>query len=295
MNSETSAFSKATQDWIARGRYVTLGGRKIFVFEQGAGPVLLLLHGFPTSCFDWRGVSDRLRDRFRCVAFDFPGYGLSDKPEAYSYSLFQQADTVEELARELGIREAHVVSHDMGTSVHCELLARASGGTLGFRIAKSTITNGSMLQWLAKITPFQVMLASNETLPRAMELCAAGLPGHVPALRALMKHPDAWTAEDATVIEEMMAYQEGHRRLPAIAGYMRERYVHRDRWIGALGQSQESLQFVWATEDPIATAEMGRELHRLFPKARFTELPGLGHFLIAEDPERVARGIESFA
>ncbi len=59
-------------------------------------PTLLLLHGFPTSCYDWRGVIERLSGA-SAIAPDLLGFGLSDKPVAYSYSLFQQADTIEAL------------------------------------------------------------------------------------------------------------------------------------------------------------------------------------------------------
>ncbi len=75
---------------------------------------------------------------------------------------------------------------------------------------------------------------------------------------------------------------------------MRERYVHRDRWIGALTSCEGRMQFVWADGDPIANLEMGRELHRLCPRARYTELHNLGHFLLMEDPSAVAAEIARF-
>jgi pimeloyl-ACP methyl ester carboxylesterase len=267
----------------------------VFVVERGAGPALLLLHGFPTSCYDWRGVVDLLAPAHRCVAFDFIGFGLSDKPVAFSYSLFQQADMVEALSARLGVERAHVVSHDMGTSVHSELLARQNEGALGFEIASSTFLNGSMLQWLATITPFQELLASNKTLPQVIELCNSGLDAYVPGLKNIMKRPEVVSDEDATVMLELLRYHDGNRRLPAIGGYMRERYVNQERWLGALGATKAPLQFVWADGDPIANVAMGRELHKLYPKARYMELSGLGHFLLMEDPAAVAREVQAFA
>src|SRR5262245_42839465 len=117
-------FSTATQSWAASGRLVEVGGHRLFVVEQGRGPVLLLVHGFPTSSYDYRPLMAALSTHFRCIAFDFPGYGLSHKPVAYSYSLFQQADALEALLDALEVTSAGVVCHDMGTSVVCELLAR---------------------------------------------------------------------------------------------------------------------------------------------------------------------------
>lgn len=287
-------LSAPTQAWLASGRHVEAGGHRLFVYEQGTGPAILLLHGFPTSCYDWRAVIERLAPAHCCIAFDYPGYGLSDKPEAYSYSLFQQADAVEALARELGLGSVHVVSHDVGTSVHCELLARHNAGELAFDVLSSTFLNGSMLQWLATITPFQQLLSANATLQQAIDLCEGDMKAFVPGLKGIMKRPECVSEDDATVIYELLRYDDGNKRLPAIAGYMRERYVNQKRWIGALSATKPPLQLVWADGDPVANIEMGRELHRMLPDARYTELKGIGHFVPMEDPDGVAGAIASF-
>ena len=286
-------FSAAARRWMAEGRHIEVGGQRIFVYERGSGPTVLLLHGFPTSCYDWRGVIDILRSSYRCVAFDFPGYGLSDKPAAYSYSLFQQTDVVEGVARALAIAGAHVVSHDVGQTVHAELLARQQEGHLAFRVLSSTLLNGSTLQDKATITPIQRMLGSNETLPQAIAICENLSVNYVQSLKAIMRRPQVVSDEDAAVMEELLLYQEGNRRLPALAGYMRERYLHRERWLGAF-KAAAPIQVVWADGDPIANVEMGRALSAELPQARYTELPSLGHFLLIEDPEAVAKLVLDF-
>jgi pimeloyl-ACP methyl ester carboxylesterase len=280
-------FSEPTRRWLDSGRYLAIEGKQVFAFDRGEGPAVLLLHGFPTSAYDWRGVIESLGNQYRCVALDFPGYGLSDKPAAYSYSLFQQTDVVEGLAKALGIAEAHVVSHDVGTSVHTELLAREQKGRLGFRIVSSTFLNGSMLQEMATITPFQKLLASNETLPQAMAISDNMGVNYIDGLKSVMKRFECLTQEDIAVMNDLIAYQEGNRRLPALSLYMRERYIHRERWIGALKEASP-VQFVWADGDPVANVEMGRALAKEVPQAKYTELAGLGHFLLMEDPLAVA-------
>ncbi len=295
-------FCEASRAWLAEGRHESVAGHRMFVHERGPAaaeraanesPTLLLLHGFPTSCYDWRGIVERLFERVRAIAPDFLGFGLSDKPAAYSYSLFQQADTIEELLATLDVRAAHVVSHDLGTSVHSELLARQAEGRLKFELQTSTFLNGSMLQWLATITPFQEQLAANATLPQVIEICRTSFSDrYVPGLQRLMRRPEAVSAVDAQVMYELLRYQDGHLRLPALAGYMRERYVHADRWLGAIETARSPVQFVWADGDPIAHVEMGRELARRCPRARYHELAGLGHFLPIEDPLAVAERIE---
>lgn len=285
------SFSIYTRAWLESGRHNDVGGMRVFTCEKGSDSdarAILFLHGFPTSCYDWQSVIGMLAPRFRCVSFDFIGFGLSDKPEAWSYSLFQQADIAQGVAVAAGIREAHVVSHDMGTSVHAELLAREQEGRLPLRVLSSTFLNGSMLQAMATITPIQKLLGSNETLPQAIEICNNMGANYVEGLKALMRKPECISHIDAQIMTEVMAYGGGNRRIPAASIYMRERYLHKDRWIGALKASAHPTQFVWADSDPVANVEMGRALRDLVPRAGYHELRGLGHFLLMEDAGTVA-------
>jgi pimeloyl-ACP methyl ester carboxylesterase len=168
---------------------------RVFVYEKGSGPAVFFIHGFPTSCYDWREIIDILSKSYRCVAYDLIGFGLSDKPEGWSYSLFQQADVAQSLVAELGIGETHVVCHDVGTSLHTELLAREQTGRLPFRVLSSTFLNGSILREMATLTPFQKLLGNNETLPQAIELCNGMGANYVEGLKGLMMRPECISEE----------------------------------------------------------------------------------------------------
>src|SRR6478736_2025456 len=143
---QLSQLPVGLREWRDRGRSVQALGMNVFVVhanpEAKATP-LLLLHGFPTSSYDFRAVIDELsRDR-PVITLDFPGAGFSDKPAGYSYSLIEQADVVEVVCAGLGLARAHVFAHDVGTSVATELLARRQAGLLGFGISSVTLMNGS--------------------------------------------------------------------------------------------------------------------------------------------------------
>src|SRR5580765_867789 len=95
-------LTERVRAWQARGESVEFRGYPIHVFRQeGEGPLLLLLHGFPSSSYDWRLLLDELPDH-NVLAFDFLGFGLSAKPPSHDYSLFWQADLAEELVRRYG-------------------------------------------------------------------------------------------------------------------------------------------------------------------------------------------------
>ena len=88
---------------------------------------LLVLHGFPTSSFDYAAVLDRLRAGRRVVLFDMVGYGLSAKPDR-AYSIALQADVAAAYVAALGIDRLALLTHDMGDTVGGELLARRCRG-----------------------------------------------------------------------------------------------------------------------------------------------------------------------
>ena len=75
-----SSFSAATTAWQNSGSFVQIGEHRVFVHRRGIGASILFIHGFPTSCFDWRATMSNLENHFDCIAFDQIGYGLSDKP-----------------------------------------------------------------------------------------------------------------------------------------------------------------------------------------------------------------------
>ena len=287
--------SRSAQQWLRSGRHVELGGRSIFVRECGDGPYLLLIHGFPTSCDDWKATVDLLSARFRCISFDFLGFGLSDKPEAYSYSLFQQTDLIEALAAELGVGEAHVLSHDMGTSAHTELLSREQEGRSRLTVLTSTFLSGSLLKDKATLVGFQRMLEDPQRLPEAVEFCRTMVPSYVPGLKQLMARPGVIDDEEAQVMTDLLLYQEGNLRLPNVYAYVRERYLHKERWMGALELARSPLQLVWGAEDPIANLAMGHALRDRLPRAHYTELPGVGHFVPLEAPRAVAEALLEIA
>src|SRR5437588_6787948 len=115
-----------TAAWRQSGSFAEITGRRIFVREQpGASdqPPVVFLHGYPSSSYDWRDAFRFLPGR-RLLVFDFLGFGLSAKPRELVYSLRIQADLVEALAHRYAGEPVVMVSHDMGSSVASEILAR---------------------------------------------------------------------------------------------------------------------------------------------------------------------------
>ena len=276
--------------WRDAGGRIELGSHRFFVREQtGARPGVLLLHGYPSSSYDWREVIALLPHR-RLTALDFLGFGLSDKPRRHTYSLAGQADAVEALADRYRGEPVVLVAHDMATSVVTELLARDLEGRLSFQIGAVLLVNGSMVIEKASLTVGQKVLRG------PLGPVAASLSNERSFRRALGhlfsdEHP--LTDTEAESQWALLANRGGHRILDRLAFYQYERSTHAARWHGALRDWAGRLELAWAAHDPVCTEAVLEAVISLRPHAPVTRLPELGHYPHLEDPATMARLIDA--
>ncbi len=235
-------------EWRDLGRMVRIGQRDIFVTETGHGELpIVLIHGFPGSSFDWASLIPLLPGRV--IAFDLPGYGLSDKSAEASYSLFDQTDLVVSLLAELDVQRCVIVAHDMGDTVTAELASRANAGVLDFTIDQIVLTNGSIFIDLAQLTRGQRL-----TLRLPNRVIPFSLPGAI-LRRSLKESFTASAPPPSGAIEHLTAminHGRGGRLIPVLIRYIEERRVHQDRWTSGLVDFAGPLTLIWGEEDPIA-------------------------------------------
>ena len=86
-------------------RFLELDGGRIHYIDEGTGETLLLLHGNPSWCFLYRKIIAALKGDFRCVALDFPGYGMSDAPAGYGFTPKEHSDVLEHFVDCLGLKD----------------------------------------------------------------------------------------------------------------------------------------------------------------------------------------------
>lgn len=126
-----------------RHRRLDLGGIEIFYREAGPAdaPVLLLPHGYPCSSFEFRRYMPALADRWRCLAPDFPGAGLSATPGGHDYSFDGQADFLDRFLASLGITRFAIYLHDFGSQIGLRLAIRDPS-----RVAALIVQNGDIYE-----------------------------------------------------------------------------------------------------------------------------------------------------
>ncbi|TPG33735.1 alpha/beta fold hydrolase [Mycolicibacterium hodleri] len=273
---------QSVQHWLDGGHFVETPVGSVFVRSSaGTGPTVLLLHGYPSSSYDYRNVVARLGDR-AWVTMDFLGFGLSDKPRPHRYSLLEQADLVESVVAAEVSGPVVLVAHDMGTSVATELLARDIDGSLGFDLQAAVLTNGSVILERASLRPIQKVLRG------PLGPIAARLVNRRMFIRGFGKlfgseHP--LSAEEADAQWALLSHHDGHRIAHLLIYYLHERVRYATRWHGAVRDWPKSLGFLWALADPVATVNVLAGLRELRPSADVAELDGVGHYPQVEVPD----------
>jgi pimeloyl-ACP methyl ester carboxylesterase len=282
---------------LARGETRRVLDHDVFVVDvpplgdAATDDAVLVLHGFPTSSFEWRQSVDTLRAYGRVVLFDMLGYGFSDKPDV-EYRLALQADITEAIARSLGLERVALVTHDMGDSVGGEVLARALDGTLSFEVTRRVLTNGSIYIDMAQLTDGQKILSAlpDESLPEGSGVDVDAMAG---ALRATFAANNDVPDDELRSMAELVVRADGNRRLPRLIRYIHERRVHERRWTGAIESHPAPLTIIWGDLDPIAVYPMVEQLHAVRPDATVHRLEGVGHYPMVETPDRFNAAVAS--
>jgi pimeloyl-ACP methyl ester carboxylesterase len=275
--------------WEDGGQQFMWQDHRLFARIGGEGPPLLLVHGFPTSSWDWARLWPLLLSRHRLFALDALGFGRSDKPRGFAYSVRAAADQWQAFARAQGIAAAHVVAHDYGDSVAQELLARQLDGALPFRIESIVFLNGGLFPEAHRALPLQRWLAG-PLGPLLARL--TGYARFAAAMRRICRQP----LEEVELREHwrLLRLEDGHLVLPALLGYLRERREQRERWVHAMQAADVPLRLVVGLADPVAGAAIARRYRELLPVADVVELGEVGHYPQLEDAGAVRRAIEEF-
>ncbi|KAI4874941.1 hypothetical protein NFI96_029370 [Prochilodus magdalenae] len=267
-------LSPALHTWRTSGRFFSFRGNNIFYRDSfgavGSSDVVVLLHGFPTSSYDWHKIWEHLSQRFnRVIALDFLGFGFSDKPRPHRYSIFEQASVVEALITHLGLAEQKVnlLSHDYGDTVALELLYRSDHNRTGHLAVNSLcLSNGGIFpethypRFIQKVLKDSGFLSS--LLTRLMNFhffsrgcasktCTNSLSSFELWIGDVFgpytqpteaEYWDMWTG---------IRYNDGNLVMDSILQYINQRLKHRDRWVGALTSTSTPLHMIYGPLDPV--------------------------------------------
>ena len=277
-----------SNEWKSKGNFIQVNNNRLFVIDTNndsntSQKSMVILHGYPTSSFDYYKVLPELSKNYRVILHDHLGFGFSDKPEDIDYSLIKQADVALELWRQLGLKKIHLFAHDYGTSVATEIIARYNANELDIEIVQLIITNGSIHIELSQLRTIQKLLKHKILGKYVAKLT------NFPIFRKNMKNIyfDSSKVTDNELKEmwKLIELNGGRKVIHKLTQYINERYLHWNRWVGALKKTQIPTKIIWAKNDPIAVAAIAELLSKEIPKNTLYWLENTGHFLMLENPK----------
>ena len=115
------------KEWDSIAHWFKHKNAQIHYLEEGEGETLILIHGFPTSSWDFAKVFPELIKNYHCVCSDLIGLGRSSSGNSF-ITISDQAEAIEALLENKGITKAHIFAHDLGDTVALELMCRSKEG-----------------------------------------------------------------------------------------------------------------------------------------------------------------------
>ena len=273
------------REYPFESRWLERGGSALHYVDEGRGRPVLMLHGNPTWSFLYRRVIRDLRDECRCVAPDYPGFGLSDHPPGYGYTPAEHASRVGELVDALDLEGFVVVGQDWGGPIGLRVAADRPNRTRGLVLANTWCWAPDWRMWLFS------RAMGGSTLGRWLQMEHNFFARRMVPLG--IHRPER---RREAVLE---AYRKPFRDPESRVGtWVFPRAIRTSAgWLEATRRAVGDLvplpvELVWGMKDP-AFGRRGyiARWRERFPGAPVDRVADGGHFLQEDRPERVAMGV----
>lgn len=279
--------------WKTNATRFEFGDYKISYHDtkDSSKETLLLLHGYPSSSFDWNLVWEDLNKNYRLIAVDMLGFGLSDKPSNIQYSISLQADIQEAILKSLGVDSYHILAHDYGDNVAQELIARLyeQENKYPFSIKSLTLLNGGLFPETHQPTTIQSLLGSpfgsivsSLTNKSLFDISFKNVFGEntKPTEQELI---DQWY---------LICHNNGNKINHKLVHASQDRIVNKERWERAITSNKIPILFINGLQDPVTGKPTVERYLKIVPNPNVVKLDSIGHFPQLEAPKLV---IEHFA
>jgi len=273
---------------------VEVDGVKIFYREAGPkhAPVLLLLHGFPTSSRMYQGLMPLLADRYRLIAPDYPGFGLSEAPPAakFAYTFDHITKVVDDLTQALGLTRYSLYLCDYGGDVGMKLAIAHPGRVQALIVQNANISEqGESPLWVTRRAYWTDRAAYEDKIRANLSSLEADRLRHVGSTPHPERYdPDSWNDEYAFLnrpgeeqiqLDLFYDYRTNQAAFPA--------------WQAWLKQHQPPTLVLWGRYDPSFTVAGALTYADALPDAE-VHLLDAGHFALDEATPEIAQLTRAF-
>lgn len=257
----------------AHSRWIEVDGIRVHYYETGSkdGPPVVLVHGLGGHGEDWRNLLPHLVGAgFHVYVPDLPGYGRSQQPRDFSYSIPDEANVVLQFMNALGLKQVDLGGHSMG---------------------------GWIVQWLAAHHP--------ERVHKLMLFDSAGLHDR-PTWNTDLFTPNS--AKELDQLDALL--MPNPPQVPAFISRDILRVSRQNAWVidralqsmltgndttdNLLPKLKMPVLIVWGAEDHITPLSEGEQMHKLIPQSKLDVIPGCGHLAPVQCARQIAPELQQF-
>jgi haloalkane dehalogenase len=287
----TAVMAPARPAWVPSelypfmDRYIEVKGNLVHYVDEGAGPPLLLLHGNPTWSFAYRGIIQRLSESFRCVALDYPGFGMSVARGTYDFRPASHAQVVETFVERLGLDGITIMGSDWGGPIGLWFAGRRPARV-------RALVLGNTWAWPARERRLRLFsaLVGGPLAPLLVErlnlFINVFLQGGVRRRKLSAAEMTAYRGPFPRGRRQPMRVFP--REIVASRAFLQEVES------GLARLSDKSVLITWADGDVAFKDPELRRLEELFPRHRTVIVRNAGHEIAEDAPDDIADAIEAW-
>lgn len=272
-----------------QGESVRVLGLDTWIVRAGprGGAPVVFLHGTPTSAYVWREVIRSLHEEHDCIAFDWPGFGMSAKPLGLDLSHRARAAHLKAVLDALGIAKAHLVVHDLGAPAGLLFALDHPERVGSLVVLNATLYKRDFRPPLPALTQF---------VPVVRDLARPFFTRHAFDFffKEGLARPERMPREALDHHWELAQREEGTRVIFDSWAQLPECSATIDQIRLRLGAYEGRVLVLFGADDPYIPPPNAERLVKALPNAELQLLPGAGHFLQEDAPEEVADRIAAF-
>ena len=241
------------KEWKDSGKFINIDNNNIFVIDTdpiaSKKETIVIISGYPLNSFDYSQIIDILKDYYRVIIHDHLGFGFSDEPEEYAYSLMNQANDCVKLYCKLKLKDFTILASQYGAMVAKEILHKKNYNLISFNIREVVITKNNSDQLYTSLNTIYY-LNSNKHLPKYKEVLA-----NCSDKSLFNSHEDSAfnekykDDEKVRVIWENFKTKEKQKDFLILSSYNEEKFLYWHRWVNALKDSKVRVHYFWRKDD----------------------------------------------
>jgi pimeloyl-ACP methyl ester carboxylesterase len=270
-------------DWNAKHQTIKLLDQRVSHIDTVVGDkVILVIHGFGMSSYDYHKVIDELKLSYRMVIPDLIGFGFSSKPNNFYFSMIEQAQMLLKLLEEKNIKTVSVIAQGFGASVLCELLSVINVGFSDLKIEKIWLLNLSLAVELSPTIEAQqgIIKYINTNFMKI----ASSYEMFKKYIRMNFCDKNAITDDELNVAWNLLITENGLKTLNFVDYWFIEIQQCCNRWLEAIKNSAATIEIIWGNDESSGDCETPKRINDYLKVEKTHVIENCGYFPMLENP-----------